>query len=105
MRELVRAGDPITLYSTKKIPTAKALVEKNGNRQIYYHKSWMVYLDSKPFSGKSKEWMARHHQVGGLINSSLNANAMFVEVGEYCIVVAHPHDIHAGTAVNINYEP
>ena len=93
VHELVRAGDPITLHSTKKIPTAKALMKKKENWHTYYHKSRMVYLYSKPFSGKSKEWMARQHQVGGLINSSLNANAMFVEVGEYCIVVAHPHYI------------
>ena len=43
VHELVRAGDPITLHSTKKIPTAKALIEKKENRHIYYHKSRMVY--------------------------------------------------------------
>ena len=66
VHENVRAGDPITLYSTRSIPKAKALIEKkNGNQHIYFHKSRMEYLDSRPFSGMSKEWMARRHEVGG----------------------------------------
>ena len=64
----------------------------------------MEYLDSRPFSGMSKEWMAGRHEVGGMVNSSINANAKF-EVGKYCVVVAHPHAILAGTAVSIKYSP
>ena len=106
VHEDVPAGGAITLYNTTKISATDALIEKdNGNCHIYYHKARMQHLDSKPFSGRSKRWMAAHHQVGGLINTSLYANAKFQEVGEHCLVVAHPNRIGAGTPVTINYAP
>jgi hypothetical protein len=106
VHELVRAGDPITLYSTKKITMKEALKEKaRGNRHLYHHKPRMFFLDSKPTSSRSKRWMARNHQVGGLINSSITPNAVFQTVGEYCVVVAHPHDIQPYTEVSIKYNP
>ena len=37
---------------------------------------------------------------GGMVNSSIKANAKFDEVGKYCVVMAHPHAILAGTAVS-----
>ena len=49
--------------------------------------------------------MAGKHQVAGLINLSLYANAIFVEVGDYCVAVAHPNAIPAGSLVAINYAP
>ena len=104
VNEDVRAGGAITLYNTRQIPKVQALIQKTkGNCHIYFHKARLLYLDSKPFSGRSKKWMAAHHQVGGLINSTLIANAKFLEVGENCVVVAHPSPIRAGTTVTINY--
>jgi len=103
VREHVRAGDAISIYNTREIPKAQALKEKESNRYIYLHKNRQVYLDSKPFAGRTKEWMAAHHQVAGLINASLQANAKFEEVGEYCVAVAHPNEIFPGSLVTINY--
>ena len=50
--------------------------------------------------------MAGKHQVAGshcLINLSLYANVIFVEVSNYCVAVAHPNAIAAGSLVAINY--
>jgi hypothetical protein len=106
VNEDVPAGGPITLYCNNDIPKLQAELQKaEGNCHIYYHRSHMLYLDSKPCSGRTKRWMAAHHQVGGLINTSLQANAQFHEVGESCVVVAHPNPILAGTPVAINYAP
>ena len=57
-----------------------------------------VDLDSRPFSGMSHEWMAGRHEKGGMVNSSINANAKFDEVCKYCVLVAYPHEILARTA-------
>ena len=104
--ETVAKGGIISLYNTKELNEAQALAAKaKGNLHIYLHKTRGVYLDSKPFSGRTKQWMAGKHQVAGLINLSLYANAIFVQVGDYCVAVAHPNAIPAGSLVAINYAP
>ena len=93
----------ITLYNTREIPKERVDKEKKkGNLHIFFHNGQRTYLDSKPFSGRTKRWMAMHHQVAGLINSSLNPNAKFEEVEKYCIAMAK-QALPAGTRVTINY--
>lgn len=101
--EHVQEGRPITLYNTREIPKERVDKEKKkGNLHIFFHNGQRTYLDSKPFSGRTKRWMAMHHQVAGLINSSLNPNAKFEEVEKYCIAMAK-QALPAGTRVTINY--
>jgi hypothetical protein len=112
--EMVRAGQPLTLYRRNFISEARGnflqkkesnfsftlllvvwlcaktelLALLQGNRHIRINRAACCCLDSKPTSKFGLGYMSQHHEAAGMANSSKTPNAKFVDVGFDTILVA-----------------
>ena len=73
-----------------------------GNRHIRHNHDACCCLDSKPTPMRGYDYYSRLHQVAGFVNSALECNAVFVNVG-YDVVLVAKQFIPKGTEVFVNY--
>ena len=74
-----------------------------GNRHIRANHAACCCLDSKPYSSKAVESLAKGHEVAGMANSSKHPNAELVDVG-YDTILEALVDMEEGTELFAKYE-